>query len=199
MGRPHVFFCTILYYPKSYLCYFLNLHVFLTTSILLRVSLHFFVPLTWIKSLLTGALIVLICTWPNYLKWLSLFLASIEATHTFKQISPFCILYFLLCPLFHLKIFISIRHPPCSYLRINIFISVWHPPCSYSRIQSYSISISLWIIDTRYQKLSLFDISWLSSFTTPSIFVFHCNKFALYILNLKLIDSKSSLQISNLA
>ena len=68
---------------------------------------------------------------------------------------------------------------------------------------SFSISPSLWIIDPRYQKLSLFSISWPSSLTVP-LYMFwlllnlHSMYFVLVRINRKPLDSWAFRQISNL-
>ena len=78
-----------------------------------------------------------------------------------------------------------------------------HPTWTLWFISS-PISPSCWIIDPKYLNFSLFRISWLAIFTISSfVFLFslklHFIYYVLVLLILKPLDSRTSLQTSNLA
>ena len=140
-----------------------------STNAILGLPLHIFIhsfnltQLTfphWCRNL------SLLCTRPNHLKQLSFHLSSIGVILIFKWVFSSWILYFLLFLLIHLNIFMSItlilwicylttKYFPYVFLNFIFFthlaLILW--------FTSFSISQSLWIIDPRYQKLSLFGIS----------------------------------------
>ena len=82
---------------------------------------------------------------------------------------------------------------PLHYIHLTLIL--W--------FSSSLISSSLWIIDSRYQKLLLFGISWPLSLTTPSslfllLLNLHFLYFVLVLLNQESLGSKASRQIYNL-
>ena len=79
------------------------------------------------------------------------------------------------------------------------------PPCYYPMFHIlFSLSIFLWIINPRYQKLLLFSISSPSTLIAPySLFLLLLNLHSMYsvlvLLNWEPLDYRVSCQISNLA